>query len=350
MAITGIHQLKCIITALTESDLEELITLLEVPRKLWKEEKYQNCPPYVIKYAFGDVEQSVRVRLGKISGPQDTMHPVTRETWQYYEVPQGSYFVAVDEPEGHEPYYKKVELLIHGSFFDNSSFSFPKLLKFLYRVKFNPSQLDVYYDDPEQGVTTLNDWKRVFKKNSQHCIGNMLKHSEIVVGSTETNDFFYVHVGNASSKTAFATFYVRDDCTKRFELKMRNGEQIEELLANCIIDDQEAFKAEAIKILVRNIEIWTAKSRKTKNPALYVREAFWNRFLSSAPLKEKTEKSVRSEKSKCELMTAAEKSFASLMGRAISHTKRYSAVESPEVIATKLRNLANTIESLPSIP
>ena len=188
----------------------------------------------------------------------------------------------------------------------------------------------------------------MFRAWRKHIIGDMVKRQKIRVAEDETN-FDCVLIGKAgkedlekdkkekAKKTIYATFYVRQDGTKRFELKMRKAEQIEPLLFFLLMDDdQEEFKREAIKVLIKNFEIFTEKSRKTLKPELYVREPFWERFLDSAPRKEKPVRSSKAQKSRDELLASEKKAFSSVVGRLICHTNRYETVVSPEEIASKL--------------
>jgi hypothetical protein len=117
------HQYRATIKALTEADLHELVEILEIPRHHWKEKaSFKTGELYALQYAYGTAKESAYIKLGSLA---DTyIHQAKRDTWADLQ----------DVPSGYEPYYKEVNLLLHGSFFDHSDFDFSRLLQFLERV------------------------------------------------------------------------------------------------------------------------------------------------------------------------------------------------------------------------
>lgn len=267
------HQFKATIRALTESDLEELIELLGIPKNLWKEKtNYKTGEIYGYQYAYGAARQSVYIYTGKLA--DNFMQPVTRD-------------ICIDKqfiPTGYEPFYREAYLLLHGSYFDHATdFNFGRLLQFLARVGYSPRELDVAFCD-DQGVTRLDDWLRVFDNHRKHIIGNIIRKQKILV-VRDSGRFERVQIGAAKSKTMYGTMYLRPDGIIRLELKMRNAKQIIELLSYYKEDDRTAYHQMALSILTATLDVITEDTKRTRQPDLYIRERFWSEFLASKPKK-----------------------------------------------------------------
>ena len=272
------HQLKLNICSMTTTDLKELINILGIPIRNWiRNYKKGEKTPYQLTYAYGDAKESVRLYLGDITN-DDLMNTETREIIAY------KHKVA----DGYEPFYTRVGLLLHGSFFDNSEFDIIRLLNFVVKLGFTATQLDIAFDDDKR-VTDLKDWLRVFEKYNDHCIGNIIKRQPISIVTT-LGTFERVQIGKASSSSMYGTLYKRMDETIRLELKLRNSTQIHEVLQTLTESGYQAYYTKALQVLVSSLEIYTYASKKTRSKSQYIRESFWQSFLSDNPSKMKWSK------------------------------------------------------------
>jgi hypothetical protein len=267
------HQFDFSISALTDIDLEELITLLGIPDNQYKHNNHHETKTLMsMEYGFGTAKRSVFIMLGKHK-PQYLMEQNTRAIVEY----------TCHVPKGYERYRPRVSVELHGSFFDNSpDFNLSRLLKFLERTGYNPKALDIAYCD-DQHRTKITDWLRVFRKYSNHCLGNIVLKGKIY--PVEPNGLFQqVNIGNAGTKTgAYGTLYQRPDYI-RLEIKYRGSDFIRmELLSRYDDQDREPYFKAALSALITNLDIVTATSKKARDPVKYIREPFFQRFLDSEP-------------------------------------------------------------------
>lgn len=319
------HQFKATIQALTESDLDELIEILGIPKNLWRlKTNYQTGVTYGLQYAYGSAQQSVYIHIGKRS--ENHMDTTSRE-------------VSIEKqliPAGFESYSINAYVLLHGSYFDHAlNFNFERLLNFLERVGSTPGELDIAYCD-DQVVTNIDDWLRVFESYRKHVIGNIIRKHRILV-VRESGNFERVQIGAASSKTMYGTLYVRPDGTIRLELKMRNPEQIQKLLSYYFEENRLPYYNAALEVLTANMDLITEDSRRTKKPELYVREPFWAAFLASSPKKMKW-KDLRKKKESCQasLKVSYDASLKTIAGRINSLVNRFAEHKTSSEIAEEV--------------
>lgn len=330
------HQFKATIRALTESDLDELISILGIPRNLWHEKtNYKTEKMYGLQYAYGTAKQSVYIHIGKMA--DSYMHPTTRD-------------ICVDQqfiPAGYEPFHREGYLLLHGSYFDHApNFNLELLLNFLERVGHSSRELDVAFCD-DQGITRLEDWLRVFDNYRKHVIGNLIRKQKILV-VRDSGHFERVQLGAAKSKTMYGTLYLRPNGTIRLELKMRNAKQISELLENYKEDDRTAYHQMALCILTSTIDIITEDTKRTRLPNLYVREPFWSAFLVSDPKKLKwKEIKKKTEIRKKTLFDSYNTSLKSIVGRINSMANRYADHKNRKRIAEELISAIGDLSKSP---
>lgn len=324
-----IHEFKCSIRTLTDTDLAELLDILGIPdNKYTRKKNYKTGNLASMEYGFGTSGQSVFIRLGEYND-QYIIDPATRQLTGR----NSSY-----GPCGvrYRPY---VYLQLHGSFFDNSpNFSLSRLLRFLDRIGYTPQNLDVAYCDDQQ-VTTEKDWLRVFASFPDYCIGNVRNRGKITV--LKTNGLFEkVNIGNASSKTAYGTLYRRPEYF-RLEFKYRDSADISYLLANYSDDDRQAFEADAVDMLITNLDIVTKKSRQTQVPAKYKREKFYKAFLGSEPVK-LSKSAIKAEKQENRNKSDDEKyerRLKRIAGSLTNLAREFSSVKTLEDISKDLNIL-----------
>lgn len=330
------HQFKATIRALTESDLDELIEILGIPRNLWKEKtNYHTGAIYGLHYAYGTSKQSVYIHKGKLS--ENYMDSATRNIWVEKQL----------IPAGYETYTTNAYLLLHGSYFDHASnFNFERLLNFLERVGSTPGELDIAFCD-DRRISVIGDWLRVFDNYRKHVIGNIIRKQKILV-VRDSGHFERVQIGAASSKTMYGTLYVRPDGTIRLELKMRSSIQIQELLSHYSEESRSAYNNVALELLVANMDLITEESRRTKKPDLYVREPFWAAFLASNP-----KKIIWKEQHKItdirqsSLKTSYETSVKTIVGRINNLCNRFAAHKTGSDIAEELLAAIGKLSSPP---
>ena len=318
------HQFKATIRALTDSDLEELMSILGIPKNLWTEKaNYRTKAIYGLQYAYGLAKQSVYVHTGKRS--EYFMDSSTRD-------------VSVDIQQQdalYEPYSTNAYLLLHGSYFDHApNFNFERLLTFLERVGSTPGELDIAFCD-DQGVTKIESWLRVFDCYRKHVIGNIIRKQKILV-VRDSGRFERVQLGVARSKTMYGTLYVRPDGTIRLELKMRNSVQIQELLSYFSEDDRSAYHNAALEILTASVDLITEESRRTRKASLYVREPFWAAFLASQPKKKKWKDIKKREASQKSLNVSYDASLKAIAGRIYNLVNRFAGIKSRNAITEDL--------------
>lgn len=265
---------------MTDADLTELVKLLKIPKKLYTTKRhYQTGEISSLEYSFGKCKQGQSRRSAYIkTGGYDPRYLLNPETGVKCE--RG--YLASREFVRYRP---RVSVELHGSFFDNSpDFNFGRLLAFMDHLGHKPTHLDIAYND-DQGVTSLADWLPVFRNYSAYCIGNIVKKGKITPQEPD-GIFNSVHIGNASSKTAYGTLYQRlDPDFMRLEMKYRSPDIIRQLLGSYDEEDREAFNYAALRELVTNLDIVTAASKRTRDPLKYERVLFWKQFLDSDPLR-----------------------------------------------------------------
>jgi len=328
------HQFKATIRGLTQSDLAELLEILTIPRKLWNEKTSREGNVYQLQYGYGDTKESVRVHLGNLAdGYMDQVSRITEQRRP------GAY--GQQKPQsGYVPYYGRAYILLHGSYFDHATgFNFETLLLFLERVGFTPHDLDIAFDDDED-VTTLNEWLAVFRSWRKHCVGNMLRKQKILVVEDEEL-FVRVQIGSANSKTAYGSFYTRDDGTKRLELKCRDSDQIRDVLLPYQEENREAYNERALKELVSNLDIFTAASRKTRKPAEYVRVPFWSKFLASSP-KKRQRREIKTA-SQLSMRDSFDKGLKNITGRIQNLFKKHAAYTTANELADELQDYIDSL-------
>ena len=330
------HRFKCTIKLLTESKIEELMQILGVPRKHWTvNTNFKTGEPYAMEYSIGTDKQSAYLKLGTMAaGYSDiaTGNICQSDRFEGY------------HPEGTERYYTNASLLLHGNWFDNAvGFNFARLLAFLESTGYSPTELDVAYVD-NLAVTELTDWLRVFGSYKDHVSGNIVRKQEIDL-VIRAGTFIRAQIGLATSKTMYGTFYQRPDGLLRLELKFRKSEQIRDLLSHYEEKSATYHKA-AVTVLVASLDILTADSKKSRNPADYVREPFYAAFIASQPpkftWKAIAKQAATIEKSLSEEYSASLKKVAGKLQNTMS---RYSGYKSADEILADLEELLRHIKT-----
>ena len=285
------HGYETSISQLTNEDLTELIEILGVPREKYKAVKhYKTKELSSLEYGFGTAKRSIFIKLTSYH----ERYRIDQDTRVYGEYEYGSDMLK---------FRTFVSVELHGSFFDNSpDFNFSKYLTFLKRIGHKPKQMDIAYCDTEW-LTTLDDWLRVFRYYSRHCIGNTILKSKIF--PVEPDGIFQqVNIGSAATQNGtYATLYQRPDYL-RLEMKYRNSEYLLYLADLYLADlssDPEEYEKALLTGLVNSLDILTEKSmkdyRKRGDITKQVREPFYQAFIGSGVKKANLKELYETKKS-----------------------------------------------------
>ena len=264
------HGYETSISQLTDEDLKELIEILGVPREKYKKGKHYKTKDLAsLEYGFGTAKRSIFIKLTSYH----ERYRIFQDTRVYGE-PEYGYDML--------KYRTFVSVELHGSFFDNSpDFDFSRYLTFLKRIGHKPKQMDIAYCDTEW-LTTLDDWLRVFRYYSKHCIGNTILKSKIF--PVEPDGIFQqVNIGSAATQNGtYGTLYQRPDYL-RLEMKYRNSDYL--LYLADLASDPEEYEKALLKGLVSSLDILTEPSmrayRKRGDITKQVREPFYQAFIGS---------------------------------------------------------------------
>lgn len=169
---------------------------------------------------------------------------------------------------------------LKGSYFDNSpDFRLSKFLGWLDSYNWTPKQLDVAYVDDDNclAIDSVINWCENVKK---YCTGSLFRTRPKIL--REEKDFDAIRLSTARSVTNYGTIYVRPDTGYvRIEIKFKNKDKILYLLESYNDKKPRKFNIRSTKLLISCIDFITAKSKKTRNPDEYVRQASWKNFLGS---------------------------------------------------------------------
>ena len=276
-------------------------------------------------FAFPGSKESVAIRLGTL---KDSSHIAERTHTEYDNHGQRQISKYSEYQKG-EQYYDFPRLTLHGSFFDNSpDFQLGSLLKFLTSLGWTPKQLDVAYTDDQQH-TTLEDWRRWLGEDwKSYCTGSLFRKSP-PGEKTEGGKFIRFELASASSKTNYASIYIRPDTGLiRNEIKYKDEEKIKHLLSAWDQESPVAFYKRAVAAMVSCIDIVTPSSKKTRCPDKYIRDPKWLAYVDADVTAinwttVKTEAAANRERSDATAYVTSLKRVAAMVTNVIARNEDY---------------------------
>jgi hypothetical protein len=273
-----IHGFTATIKRLTPSAVNHLCTnILHIEPVRFKVDRYNN-----MTFAFPGGRESVSLRLGVLK--ENPGHTVDRT--EAYSGDNGERSTRrYQEHIIGEDYHDFPALNLHGSFFDNSpDFSMSALLGFLQGYTWTPKQLDICYVD-DQHCISLEDWQRWAGPDwKSYCTGSLFKKEEPSI-RVKGGKFDRIELASASSKTNYGTYYHRPNGDQRLEIKYKDKDKVNYLLADYNDNDRNGFNSRAVNALVSCIDILTPASKRTKSVSRYVRDPKFQAFIGSEPTK-----------------------------------------------------------------
>ncbi len=241
-----IHGYVATIKRMTMCEITEMISSqLHIDHRQFTRSGMDGC---FMKYGFGKNKESVCIRCGSA------------------------------DVIGNHNY---ITVNLHGSFFDHSpNFNLQNFISFITCYGYTSKQLDVAYTDNNKCLSTktLTHWCRDYK---DYCTGTLFRRVKPGIRDVERG-LDRLELGQASSKSAYGTIYVRPDTGFiRTEIKYKAEEKIDYLLQGNFVEDISLFEDRCINALITCVDFVTPSSKKSRSPDKYIRQQSWKNFLES---------------------------------------------------------------------
>lgn len=235
--------------------------------------------------------------------------------------------------------YYNARLTLNGSFFDCSpDFNLNEFLIDVAEIgQFNVTQVDLaYFHYPERGLQ-LKNWMEWFGKHwREYLTGNLLRNKVPDLKYDLDGNFLRVELGNADSKTNYATFYQRPDGQLRFEIKFRDSTQCNYIIQPFLFP--ENVEERRLEALVSQFDVCRKGTTFDRQP---VRHPAFAKLLASNPHKVSWKQIAEEMKTKREMSDKRKYNMdlKRVAGFLNNFLRRYEPDKGLDVLLTQLQDL-----------